>query len=114
MMVSDPATAAQIVASGEEPLFFDDIGCLAKWLARRPLAPNAIVYVADHRTKIWVVASRAVFTRAPGARTPMGSQLIAHESADSLARDPEATQGEAVSAQEILGSSPIPDTRRPS
>jgi copper chaperone NosL len=103
MVVSDPRLAAQVVAPGEEPIFFDDIGCLREYLrGGSPLARGAAVYVADHRTKQWVAASAAVYTRSRLA-TPMGSGLIAHADAASRDADAEAAGGSPVAAREVLG-----------
>jgi copper chaperone NosL len=104
MAVSDPGFAAQIVAPGEEPRFFDDVGCLRDFFASaRELPAGATAYVADHRTRVWVAAAAAVYTRVPGLETPMGSHLIAHADAASRDRDPLA-KGEAVAARAILGT----------
>jgi copper chaperone NosL len=90
MMVSDARFAAQLVAPGEEPLFFDDIGCLRDFLAENPQKKAAFTaYVTDHRTREWVLADQAVFTRVESLGTPMDSHLIAHASASSRAADPD-------------------------
>ncbi|HXX29207.1 MAG TPA: nitrous oxide reductase accessory protein NosL, partial [Myxococcaceae bacterium] len=73
MLVSDPRTAAQLVAPGEEPLFFDDVGCLARYLAEHPGRRGAVAYVADHRTGAWVQASSAEYILQASVATPMGS-----------------------------------------
>jgi copper chaperone NosL len=104
MTVSDARTAAQIVAPGEEPMFFDDIGCLAAYLRENPRsAKGAVAYVADHRTRAWVVASRATFTRVERLETPMGSHLVAYADQASLRTDPDASGGIPVGAFEIFG-----------
>jgi copper chaperone NosL len=103
MMVSDPRFAAQIVAPGEEPLFFDDIGCLANRLRTAPRPAGAVAYVADHRTRDWVPASEAVYTRVDALATPMGSHLIAHADAASRDQDSDARGGVNVAVAEILG-----------
>lgn len=93
MPVSDPRLAAQIAAPGEEPRFFDDLGCLADEVGRRrPVPEGTVLYVADHRTREWVRADRAVFTHCPTVQTPMGSQVLAHADAESRDLDP-ATRG---------------------
>lgn len=103
MAVSDASIAGQIVASGEEPLFFDDIGCLASYLAgHEARRVTGVVYVADHRTRVWVEASGAVYTRVPGLETPMGSHLVAHADAASRAEDPAAQGGTSVSREEVF------------
>jgi copper chaperone NosL len=102
MSVSDRRLAAQIVGRGEEPRFFDDIGCLSHFLENRPLAPDQVVYVADHRTGEWVDARHAVFSRLAAASTPMGSGLIAHASDSSRDQDTAAHGSAAVSGTELL------------
>ena len=60
---------------GELPRFFDDLGCLADYLTAGKAPAGAAAFVADHRTKAWVRADRAVYTRVPGLATPMGSHV---------------------------------------
>lgn len=103
MYVSDAALAAQIVARGEEPRFFDDIGCLAAYLRAHPHTAGATAYVADHRTHAWVAADRAVYSRVPTLDTPMGSHLIAHEDAASRDADSAVTSALTVSASAVFG-----------
>jgi len=104
MAVSDRRFAAQIVAPGQEPIFFDDLGCLREYLAapERRLAQEAVVFVADHRTSEWVDARRAVFTRRADLATPMASGLMAHRDTSSLREDPEARGGVTVAPGELL------------
>jgi copper chaperone NosL len=106
MAVSDPRFAAQLVAPGELPLFFDDLGCAASYLKTTRVPKRARVFVADHRTKAWVPAERAVFTRVPGLATPMGSRLLAHADAASRDEDALARGGEAVAPQSLFS---LPD-----
>lgn len=109
MMVSDAHFAAQIVAPGEEPQFFDDIGCLRDFLkGGSRLAPGAIAYVADHSTTAWVAASEAVYTKAEGLNTPMNSGLIAHASAASRDADAAARGGARVEVADVFGPSGPP------
>jgi copper chaperone NosL len=104
MAVSDARFAAQLVAPGEEPRFFDDLGCLRGYLAGAgPLPEGARAYVADHRTRAWIPAASAAYTRVEGLDTPMGSHLIAHADAASRDADPAARGGTAVAAADVLG-----------
>jgi copper chaperone NosL len=103
MAVSDARFAAQLVAPGELPRFFDDLGCLADYLKAGRAPAGALAFVADHRTKGWLAADRAVYTRVPGLATPMGSHVIAHETAASRDADPDAKAGTPVSATELFG-----------
>lgn len=110
MAVSDPRFAAQIVAPGEEPRFFDDLRCLRDYLASAPsLPPEAVAYVADHRTGNWVRAARAIYLEVPSLSTPMGSHWVAYEDAGSSDADPYARGGAPLPAAAIFGTTPLPD-----
>jgi copper chaperone NosL len=112
MTVSAARFASQIVMPGEEPRFFDDLGCLAAHLRNRPPLPSgAVVYVADHRTREWAVAASAVFTRVAGLETPMGSRVVAHASSTSRDADPAAAGGEPVDSREYFVAE-LPGGRR--
>lgn len=104
MIVSDERTASQVAAPLEEPRFFDDFGCLASYLASAKLPAGAVVFVADHRTKEWVRADAAIFTRLSGAAGAMGSRIVAHASAASRDEDLDAAGGTTIPAAEVLGS----------
>ena len=110
MPVSDPRLAAQLSAAGEEAAFFDDIGCLRDYLREHSVDRGAVAYVADHRTRAWVPAAAAIYSRCPSLETPMGSHLMAHASAAS--RDEEGAAGcILLSAPEVFGDRPPDGTR---
>ncbi len=102
MVIVSQTTAAQIVAPGDEPTLFDEVGCLRDSLAHTPLQADAVAYVTDHRTGAWIDARRAVFTQARTA-TPMASGIIAHADAASRDADPAARAGRPVTTVAILG-----------
>lgn len=105
MTVSDARFAAQVVAPGEEPLLFDDLGCLRDWLEEGARIPDgAVAWVADHRTREWARAVDAAYTHVPGLHTPMASGLVAHASAESRAADPEAVGGDPLTALDVFGA----------
>jgi copper chaperone NosL len=109
MMVSDQRFAAQLVAPNEEPRFFDDLGCLETYLRKTPSLPRgSVVYVADHRTKAWVLGAAAVYTRVEGLEAPMRSPFLAHESGASRAADPDAAAGRPVSVAEVMAGLRLP------
>jgi copper chaperone NosL len=93
MAVSTAVFASQLVAPGENARFFDDLGCLADFLKAGKAPSGAAAFVADHRTRAWVRADSAVYTRVPGLETPMGSHVIAHADAASRDADPAAAGG---------------------
>lgn len=99
MAVSNPRFAAQVAVPREEPVFYDDIGCLARALSG---GTTAFAYVADHRTGEWVRAAEAAYTRVPTIATPMGSHIIAHANAESRRQDPAAAGGIAMTAADVF------------
>ncbi len=109
MAVSQAVFASQLVAPGEAAALLRRPGLPGR-LPRRggQVPPGAIAFVADHRTREWVRADRAVYTRVPGLETPMGSHVIAHADAASRAQDPLAQGGSPVSATELFGPSGPP------
>ncbi len=105
MTIAEPRLAAEIVAPGEEPRLYDDIGCLIDGLERgdlRQMGDRATIYVADHRTGAWVSARDAVYTRDASLDTPMGSHLVAHADAASRAADHDVAHGVALTPAQVL------------
>lgn len=106
MAVSDQRFAAQL--SGAEALFFDDIGCLQHFLSKPKeggVDPDAVAYVADHRTKEWIHAAAATYRRCPSVETPMSSHLLAWRDAESAKLDPVAADCATATAKELFGTS---------
>jgi copper chaperone NosL len=113
MAVSDARFAAQLVSPSEEPRFFDDVGCLATFLKSGGApARGQVAYVADHRTKAWVRASAAVYTKKPGLTTPMSSGLFAHADAASRDADADAAGGAPIPMRDVFGPNGVPDGGR--
>jgi copper chaperone NosL len=103
MAVSEARFSSQIVAAGELPRFFDDVGCLSAFVKAGHAPAGAIAYVADHRTRDWVRADRAVYTRVAAITTPMASQLVAHADTASREQDPAARNGTPVDRRDLFG-----------
>ncbi|NQW05286.1 MAG: hypothetical protein HQ485_14870 [Acidobacteria bacterium] len=101
MTVSQSEFAGQLIVSGEVPLFFDDLGCLAAYLAGADpsdstdstdeTGPLHAIYVMDHSSKTWLPALSAVFGRVATLATPMGSHLVAHASLAAKDADTDMT-----------------------
>jgi hypothetical protein len=75
MMVSTLDHAAQAVAPGEEPRFYDDRGCLAKDAAS--LSADVRLFVQLDRGAGWIDVREAFFASPADARTPMGYGVTA-------------------------------------
>ncbi|MBP8272856.1 MAG: nitrous oxide reductase accessory protein NosL [Acidobacteria bacterium] len=103
MTGSNGRAAGQLVTPGEEPLFFDDIGCLRDYLAKTPAAKGAVAFVTDYTTREWLRADEAIFVMQPTVETPMGSHLTAFASETTLQNEPAAAGGSRVTTIGILG-----------
>jgi len=109
MTGSNGRFGAQIVAPQQEPLYFDDIGCLRSYLRRAgSVAPGAAIYVADHRTGAWTAADRAIYTFNEQIATPMDSHLLAHDSAGSRDADTDARDGRLLQVADVFSGAPVP------
>jgi copper chaperone NosL len=110
MTISSTRTAAQVIAPNEEPLFFDDIGCLLDYVRQhRPLPPRTAVYVADRRTGSWVRAGHATYVRVAAQETPMGSHLVAFSDPSSRDLDEIGCRGRLVDQHELFDDIDVPD-----
>jgi copper chaperone NosL len=74
MLVSDPRYAAQAIGPSGDAVYFDDVGCLASYLATRPDAKGSFVRTSSGR---WLEAAKARFRS--GAATPMDFGFVVDE-----------------------------------
>ncbi len=75
MTVSDRRFATQLVAPGEEPRFFDDIGCMRKYVTKhRDVQWTG--FVSDYRTKAWIRVGEASYWKCDSIETPMSSHIV--------------------------------------
>jgi copper chaperone NosL len=103
MTVLDRTLAAQIAAPGEEPRFFDDIGCLSGYLKDYGAPADARAYVADHSTGAWIDAAEAVYSRSESIPTPMDSHIIAYANDAARGADAGAKTARALSVEDVFG-----------
>lgn len=78
MVISNRSGGGEIVSATEDTRFYDDVGCLAAGASVQ--RPDARVYVRLDGGAM-VEAGRAFFARPAGARTPMGSGIVAFRTA---------------------------------
>lgn len=104
MTISDPRFAAEARTAGGRALVFDDVGCLAAWMADAPGARGWVVSYVDGSA--WLAADSATYLRSPALRTPMASGLAALRpgaEADSVQR---ALGGTLLTWTEVLATAP--------
>ncbi|MBL8977682.1 MAG: nitrous oxide reductase accessory protein NosL [Gemmatimonadetes bacterium] len=104
MTIMDTRFSAQAITETGKVFVFDDVGCLASWLAASP-PPMASLWVwSTIPGEGWLPAERAVYARSDTLRTPMRSGLAAVSpgaAADSLAA---ALGGTLIGWDEVRGA----------
>ena len=91
MVISDKRFPSQIVSPGHDPLFFDDIDCMAKHIAAQGLPAESKVFVTDYKSSSFIPARDAAFFRCPGLASPMSSGVIATAKVGTPTFCPETT-----------------------
>ena len=99
MLISESTHAAQAVAPGEEPRFYDDRGCLAADVAALP--DGARLFVQLDGGSGWIEARDAFFAFPADARTPMGYGLTAFRTASEASRADR--EGRALRWPDVVG-----------
>jgi len=101
MTIADPRFSAELVTRTGKAVPFDDIGCLAAWLAEHttPVAGSWVVSFVDAG---WIRTDSATYLQTDGLHTPMASGLAAlrpGREADSVQA---LLGGRLLSWQEVL------------
>lgn len=105
MTLADPRFSAELVTTTGRVIPFDDVGCLATFIATRGIPDEQIhsLWVSEFLPPHTLLdASRAVFLRSDSVRTPMDYGIVA------LAPGPRADSvrmgqgGELLSWEEVL------------
>ena len=85
MLISSEAGAAESVASRDDTRFYDDVGCLATDWANRvrqdPEYGSGATAFVRLGSGAWSDVRSAWFARPAGARTAMGSGIVAYATA---------------------------------
>ena len=104
MAIVDEHLAAEIVAPGEEPRQYDDIGCLANDLQKRAIPSGGRAFVADYRSGALLPAESAIYSRVEALATPMMSHLFAHPNDAARLADARVREGVRMTPREVFGS----------
>jgi copper chaperone NosL len=81
MLVSREDQSAEWVAAGEEPRFYDDIGCMATDPWNAPGRTARFV----HAGRSWLPAESAFYARPAALSTPMGYGVAAFATREAAA-----------------------------
>lgn len=76
MTIADPRFSAELLTRTGKALTFDDVGCMARWLAENP-AERSTAWVVSFVDGEWLPAETAIFLKSNSFHTPMSSGLAA-------------------------------------
>ncbi len=62
MLIETQTNAAEVVAPNGNTWFFDDPGCMVKWIQKKPFKEKAKLWVFTIDTKRWIDAKKAFYT----------------------------------------------------
>jgi len=86
MIVNEERFSCAILASdADQPLVFDDIGCMLDYRAEHADLTFVEDFVHDYGTQQWLIAGRAAYVLASSGTvaTPMGSGIAAFQTTDA-------------------------------
>lgn len=69
MVIHDTTYACEVIAPNGNTWFFDDPGCMTKWLETKPFRDKAVLWVKAVDTGRWIDARKACYARTDP--TPM-------------------------------------------
>lgn len=101
MTIVQPELAAQAVQSDRTD-FFDEPGCLARWVLQQSPPSEAALFVADFENGRWLDARKAFYVQSASLPTPMGSGLAAYGDEDRAGAAARRLQGRILSWQQVL------------
>jgi nitrous oxide reductase accessory protein NosL len=69
MVITDTTHAAEVIAPDGKTWFFDDPGCMIKWIEDKPFKKEAVIWVKAVDTGKWIDAKKAWYAQTD--KTPM-------------------------------------------
>jgi copper chaperone NosL len=104
MAISERQYAAEFLNRDGDVFKFDDIGCLANFVAEQKVGDSiAVFYLVDFDSKQWLKAEEASLVASPNFHTPMGGSMVAFKDRSRAAAAVNTTQGRSISFAEALG-----------
>ena len=102
MAISQQEFAAEIVTTAGSVFYFDDIGCMKRWISDNQLPETAGLFVSDYDTRIWLDAKTALYVRSSKLATPMQYGLAAFETRATAKTAAKRLEGEVLSWSQVL------------
>lgn len=102
MAISQREFAAEIVTLAGSVYYFDDIGCMGRWISDNQLPETAGLFVTDYDTRSWLDARMVFYVRSNKLPTPMQYGLAAFETRAKAETAAKRLDGEVLAWQQVL------------
>ncbi len=103
MAISEKRYAAELLNHDGDVFKFDDIGCLANYVAEKQVGDSvAAYYIVDFDSNQWLKAEEASIVASPNFSTPMGGGMAAFKDSSRAETAAAANQGGLLSFAEAL------------
>ncbi len=102
MVISQQEFAAEIVTLAGSVYYFDDIGCMVRWISDNQLPETAGLFVTDYDNRSWLDARMAFYVRSNKLPTPMQYGLAAFETRAKARTAAKRLDGEVLAWQQVL------------
>jgi copper chaperone NosL len=102
MAISQQEFAAEIVTATGAVHYFDDIGCMGRWMADHHPPESSGLFVTDYDTRGWLDAQTAHYVRSDRLPTPMKHGLAAFETRSRADAAAKKLEGEVLNWMQIL------------
>jgi copper chaperone NosL len=104
MAISEKQYAAEFLNRDGDVFKFDDIGCMANYIAEKKAGDSiAAYYVVDFDSKQWLKAEGSSLIASTNFHTPMGGGMVAFKDQSRAEAAATANQGRQISFAEALG-----------
>jgi copper chaperone NosL len=103
MAISEKQYAAEFITHDGEPLKFDDIGCMVRYLEGQQNKDDIAAYfVVDFDSREWVRAEAAHYIRSSELQTPMSGGIVAFKDQSKMEAAAAQYQGDRLRFSDLL------------
>jgi copper chaperone NosL len=102
MAISQREFAGEVVTVSGTIHYFDDIGCMSRWITDNHPPDSAGLFVTDYDSGAWLDARGAHYVQSNSLPTPMKYGLAAFETPARAEVTAKKLEGQALDWQQIL------------
>ncbi|MGZ5253505.1 MAG: nitrous oxide reductase accessory protein NosL [Flavitalea sp.] len=102
MTVTDKKFGAELVTDKGKVFVYDDLHCLAEYVKQNPDLTNSDYYVTSFESGDLIKSDKAVYLKSELLKSPMGSNIAAFSSAESMNKFSGNYPGEVIQWNKVM------------